>query len=259
MAELLSREKELFHINQELNLMALNHPIDNGSQFVGQSRYCTYLKQKGPSTLLKKNFCGTANADGAISHRQTAGRGHRSKGTKSPNKSAPATPTPPSMLVTTPRSKQTAAITPQLTKTKTSEWRSARSNGKYGTAVVTTNAAAALATTTAAATTNNSASAALAAGRIEGTFTRRATHKTATFVKYRNPNFKPSPSLDLLLHNGGGIELQEAQQQEQPQQLQPQLQQQQQVELELVQQSRESTTVISGQSKKQLTQDNFIK
>ncbi|TDG47096.1 hypothetical protein AWZ03_006533 [Drosophila navojoa] len=256
MAEILSREKELFHINQELNMMALNHPIDNGSQVTSQSRYCTYLKQKGPSTLLKKKLHANVNIDGAINNRHTAGRGHRSKVSRSPNKSAPTTPTPPSTQMTTPRGKQTTNLVSQLNKAKMPDWRGGRAHGRHATAPA------------ASAAATNLSTAAAAAGRIDSTFTRRATHKTATFVKYRNPNFKASPSLDLLLRNAdGAFEQQQSQQSQQPQQpQQPQQQQQQQqqeqqplVELELVHQSRESTTIISGQSKKQLTQDNFIK
>ncbi|ALC40750.1 CG4681, partial [Drosophila busckii] len=77
------------------------------------------------------------------------------------------------------------------------------------------------------------------------TFTRGVSHKTATatYVKYHNPNFTQSPSLDLLLRNEETTTTTTMQA----------------VEVALPAQTRESTTVVSGQSKKQLTQDNFIR
>lgn len=228
MAEILSREKELFNINQELNLLALN-PAEDGSHAVTQSRYSTYLKQKGPSTLLKKKL----NVDGG-SARTTGRRGHKGlpRALRSPNKSAATTPTtltPPSTQVTTPRCKPTTTLMSQLNKSKMPDWRLGKAQTKQAP---TTN------------NNNNNNGAQQPTGRIDSTFTRRASHKTATYVKYRNPNFKQSPSLDLLLRHGDGLDAQ----------------QQPMVELEVVQQSqRESTTVVNGQSKKQLTQDNFIR
>ncbi|EDW61555.1 calponin homology domain-containing protein DDB_G0272472 [Drosophila virilis] len=228
MAEILSREKELFNINQELNLLALN-PAEDGSHAVTQSRYSTYLKQKGPSTLLKKKL----NVDGG-SARTTGRRGHKGglpRALRSPNKSAATTPTtltPPSTQVTSPRCKPTTTLMSQLNKSKMPDWRLGKAQTKQAP---TTN-------------NNNNNGTQQPAGRIDSTFTRRASHKTATYVKYRNPNFKQSPSLDLLLRHGDGLDAQ----------------QQPMVELEVVQQSqRESTTVVNGQSKKQLTQDNFIR
>ncbi|XP_064542979.1 myb-like protein I [Drosophila montana] len=244
MAEILSREKELFNINQELNLMALN-PAEDGSHAVTQSRYSTYLKQKGPSTLLKKKM----NVDGGSgSARTTARRGHKgSRALRSPIKSAATTPTtltPPSTQVTTPRCKPTTTLMSQLNKSKMPDWRLGKAQTKQAP---TTNNNSNNSNNNNNINNNNNANnnggAQQPAGRIDSTFTRRASHKTATYVKYRNPNFKQSPSLDILLRHGDGLDAQ----------------QQPAVELEVVQQTRESTTVVNGQSKKQLTQDNFIR
>ncbi|KAH8396515.1 hypothetical protein KR215_000028 [Drosophila sulfurigaster] len=233
MAEILSREKELFKINQELNLMSLGPGDDQKVPVVSQSRYGTYLKQKGPSTLLKKKFNGES-----ATIRPTSGRGPKMKcQSKSLNRSAGTSPstTPPSP---TPRGKTTPTLMTSLTKSKLperrqgaagSDWKHGKGQCKYATAQPTI--------------------------RGDSTFTRRAVHKTATYVKYRNPNFTQSPSLDLLLRKddddmSSNAQHLQQQQQEQPQQL---------VELEVTQQTRESTTVINGQSKKHLTQDNFIR
>ncbi|EDW02243.1 testis-expressed protein 9 [Drosophila grimshawi] len=215
MTEILSREKELFQINQELNLMSLSASAEDGNPVANQSRYGTYLKQKGPSTLLKKklNVEALTNNNSNNNNRAT-GRGQRvNRAPKSPNKiSGPiSTPTTPSASppLTTPRGK--SAWTP-LTKSKMAK----APQCKLGVSAPIAN-------------------------RMDGTFTRRASHRTATYVKYRNPNFKQSPSLDLLLRHSDDADAHKPV-----------------MELE-VQQTRESTTVVNGQAKKQLTQDNFIR
>jgi len=63
MAELLSREKELFKINQELNLLTLSPAADamypakgsSKSTAVAVPRFATFQKQKGPSSLLRND------------------------------------------------------------------------------------------------------------------------------------------------------------------------------------------------------------
>jgi len=78
--------------------------------------------------------------------------------------------------------------------------------------------------------------------RLDFPFSTDVSSKTATYVKYRNPNFSESPSLDELLRNDAD----EANRK-------PDV-----VEVEVTQ-KRESTTVVNGQLKKQVTKDNFIK
>ncbi|KAM8714274.1 hypothetical protein ACLKA7_014413 [Drosophila subpalustris] len=219
MAEILSREKELFKINQELNLMTLgpsNHEHEHGmAMTIGQSRYGTYLKQKGPSTLLKKKL----NADVATNFRPASGRAH--KATRATNKSAGTSPS------TTPQSPN---LMTQLTKSKggtISDWRPSKAQCKYSTIQPTS--------------------------RVDSSFTRKATHKTATYVKYRNPNFTQSPSLDLLLRQDEATEA-ITQQQQQLVEVEQVVTQQREIR-----ETRESTTVVNGQSKKHLTQDNFIR
>ncbi|EDW80090.2 uncharacterized protein Dwil_GK23960 [Drosophila willistoni] len=206
MAELLSREKELFKINQELNLMTLNssgttaenvYPANNMNNNTSLPRYGTYHKQKGPSTLLKKKGQASAfqqpkaKTTVAVPPAKTKGGG----GGEVPS------------MPTTPRA------TTLLTKSKGPEWR----QGTAGTVPTTTTMTSKY-----------------------STYTRGTTSKTAAVIKYRNPNFSESPSLDQLLRN----DLADAANV---------------VKLVEVSQKRESTTVVSGQSKKQLTQDNFIK
>ncbi|EDV57031.1 testis-expressed protein 9 [Drosophila erecta] len=191
MAELLSREKELFKINQELNLLTLSpaaeamYPAKGlpGSTAVTLPRYATFQKQKGPSSLLRKKGVPTA-----------------------PTKTAPKT-SPGRDVVPTARSPLPDTNT--LTKSKP-----------------------AAGPTSPAARTMSKFS----------TFTRDVSSKTATLVKYRNPNFSESPSLDELLR----VDAEEA------------ARKQDVVEVEVTE-KRESTTVVNGQLKKQVTKDNFIK
>ncbi|KAH8371534.1 hypothetical protein KR093_007901 [Drosophila rubida] len=227
MAEILSREKELFKINQELNLMSLGPSDEQQTPVVSQSRYGTYLKQKGPSTLLKKKLNGEG---AATNNRPASGRSQKIKCQVKPMNRSPGTSPSTTPQSPTPRGKTTQTLMTQLTKSKLperrqgGEWKSGKGQHKYATAQPTS--------------------------RLDSSLTRRSVHKTATYVKYRNPNFTQSPSLDLLLRkdNENANNLQHMQQQ--PQQL---------VELEVTQQTRESTTVVNGQSKKHLTQDNFIR
>ncbi|XP_034476834.1 testis-expressed protein 9 [Drosophila innubila] len=216
MAEILSREKELFKINQDLNLMTLGPTDEHGmGMAMGQSRYGTYLKQKGPSTLLKKKL----NAE-VTAARPTSGRGHKTRTNKSAGTSPSTTPQ-------SPRDKVTPALMTQMARSKgatLSEWKPSKAQCKYSTTQPTS--------------------------RVDSSFTRKATHKTATYVKYRNPNFTQSPSLDLLLRKD-----------EETATITQQQQQLVEMEVEVTQQreTRESTTVVNGQSKKHLTQDNFIR
>ncbi|KAH8261277.1 hypothetical protein KR044_006264 [Drosophila immigrans] len=229
MAEILSREKELFKINQELNLMSLGPGDEQQVPVVSQSRYGTYLKQKGPSTLLKKKLIG----DGPPNNRPASSRGQKTKHQSKPmNRSAGTSPsTTPQSPTPTPRGKTTPTLMTQLTKAKLPErretgndWKVGKGQSKYATTQPVS--------------------------RVDSSFTRRAVHKTATYVKYRNPNFTQSPSLDLLLRKNDDMPS-NSEHQQQPQQ--------HVVELEVTQQTRESTTVVNGQSKKHLTQDNFIR
>ncbi|XP_023033882.2 testis-expressed protein 9 [Drosophila willistoni] len=236
MAELLSREKELFKINQELNLMTLNssgttaenvYPANNMNNNTSLPRYGTYHKQKGPSTLLKKKGQASAfqqpkaKTTVAVPPAKTKGGG----GGEVPS------------MPTTPRA------TTLLTKSKGPEWR----QGTAGTVPTTTTMTAATATTGTHILSNSQKYATAPPGATSSifeskysTYTRGTTSKTAAVIKYRNPNFSESPSLDQLLRN----DLADAANV---------------VKLVEVSQKRESTTVVSGQSKKQLTQDNFIK
>ncbi|SPP73744.1 testis-expressed protein 9 [Drosophila guanche] len=195
MAELLSREKELFKMNQELNLLTLTpggisdviYPAKGPSGLALRTRTDTFHRQKGPSTLLKKKGAQTKMVSKAMG----------SGSVTPPGRNSP--PAPASTL---------------LNSSKTPDWKKGESMGPPSP-------------TTA---------------RFENkfsTFTRVPSSKTATVVKYRNPNFSDSTSLDMILLDNASIKSD-------------------QMEMEVTQR-RESTTVVNGQAKKQLTQDNFIK
>ncbi|KAH8319915.1 hypothetical protein KR074_009427 [Drosophila pseudoananassae] len=207
MAELLSREKELFKINQELNLLTLSPAAD--AMFAGKMgttattgvavpRYATYQKQKGPSTLLRKK--GGNQIIGGSQH-----------------KTKPKSP--PAFGAGTARPAATSPLPEKnlLTKSRTLDWKQTKHVG-------------APPSPTARYASKNA------------TFTRESNSKTATFVKYRNPNFSESPSLDMLLRNDAN----EGNKNGSP------------PPVETIQ-KRESTTVVNGLAKKQLTQDNYIK
>ncbi|KAH8234354.1 hypothetical protein KR038_008337 [Drosophila bunnanda] len=208
MAELLCREKELFKINQELNLLSLSsaaeamYPAKPSPAACGATpaRYATFQKQKGPSTLLRKK--NTATSQAKPTPKTPPGRDAAAAAVVMAR--AVATSPPPDASL--------------LTKSKAPDWKNNKSTGG-----------------TASSPPGNRGVAKFS------TFTRDASSKTATYVKYRNPNFSESPSLDMLLRNA----TEEATKNEV-------------VELEVTQ-KRESTTVVNGQAKKQLTQDNFIK
>ncbi|XP_016947633.1 testis-expressed protein 9 [Drosophila biarmipes] len=201
MAELLSREKELFKINQELNLLTLSSAAEAmypakgspGSTAVAVPRFATFQKHKGPSSLLRKKGVATAPTKSSPPGRDAA----------STARGATTSPQPDTNL---------------LTKSKAPDWKQ---------------------TKTAAAPTSPTSR---FVSRFS-TFTRDVSSKTATYVKYRNPNFSESPSLDELLRN----DAEETARQKQDV-----------VEVEVTQ-KRESTTVVNGQVKKQVTKDNFIK
>ncbi|XP_017024827.1 structural maintenance of chromosomes protein 2 [Drosophila kikkawai] len=209
MAELLCREKELFKINQELNLLSLTSAAD--AMFPGKpspaacaaapARYATFQKQKGPSTLLRKKNAVTSQA------KQTpiapSGRDAAAAAAVVMARAVATSPPPDACL---------------LTKSKAPDWRNTKTVGAA-----------------AASPPGNRAVPKFS------TYTRDVSSKTATYVKYRNPNFSESPSLDMLLRNGA----EDATRNDV-------------VEVEVTQ-KRESTTVVNGQAKKQLTQDNFIK
>ncbi|XP_001361847.2 testis-expressed protein 9 [Drosophila pseudoobscura] len=200
MAELLSREKELFKMNQELNLLTLTpagmadviYPAQGPSGLTAgltRTRNGTFHRQKGPSTLLKKKCAQTKLAPKAM-------------GAGSVSPSARNSPPPPAPASTLPSS------------SKTSDWKKGKSTGTPSP-------------TTARFDSKFS------------TFTRGQSSKTATIVKYRNPNFSDSTSLDMILLDNVSV-------------------QSDTMDME-VPKRRESTTVVNGQAKKQLTQDNFIK
>nr|XP_016930442.1 testis-expressed protein 9 [Drosophila suzukii] len=203
MAELLSREKELFKINQELNLLTLSSATESmypskgspRSTAVAVPRYATFQKHKGPSSLLRKKGAATAPTKP-----QPAGRDAAATG-----RGVTTSPQPDTNL---------------LTKSKAPDWKQTK--------------------TTAVPTSPTSRF----VSRFS-TFTRDVSSKTATYVKYRNPNFSESPSLDELLRN----DVEETARQKQDV-----------VEVEVTQ-KRESTTIVNGQGqvKKQVTKDNFIK
>ncbi|XP_022222726.2 testis-expressed protein 9 [Drosophila obscura] len=200
MAELLSREKELFKMNQELNLLTLTptgmsdviYPTKGPSGLtagLGRTRNGTFHRQKGPSTLLKKKGAQT----------KLLPKGMGAGSVSPPARNSPPPPPPASTL---------------LNSSKTPDW-------KKGKSIRTPSPTTA---------------------RFESkfsTFTRGQGSKTATIVKYRNPNFSDSTSLDMMLLDNVSIKSDK-------------------IEMEVTQR-RESTTVVNGQAKKQLTQDNFIK
>eukprot|EP00099_Drosophila_melanogaster_P020464 NP_611937.2 uncharacterized protein Dmel_CG4681 [Drosophila melanogaster] len=191
MAELLSREKELFKINQELNLLTLSPAADamypakgsSKSTAVAVPRFATFQKQKGPSSLLRKKGAPTAC-------------------TKAAPKASPGRETVPTARSPMPDMSLLTKSKPAAGPTSPTP----RNLSKFST------------------------------------FTKDVSSKTATYVKYRNPNFSESPSLDELLRNDAD----EANRK-------PDV-----VEVEVTQ-KRESTTVVNGQLKKQVTKDNFIK
>ncbi|XP_017070436.2 testis-expressed protein 9 [Drosophila eugracilis] len=203
MAELLSREKELFKINQELNLLTLTSAAEamypaKGSPpacAVTVPRYATFQKQKGPSSLLRKKVVATAPM-------------------KTPAKTSPGRD-----VVASARAVTTSPLpdTSLLTKSKAPDWKHTKSPA--GPSSPTTGTVSRF-----------------------STFTRDVSSKTATYVKYRNPNFSESPSLDELLRNDADLAARKRDV----------------VEVEVTQ-KRESTTVVNGQVKKQVTKDNFIK
>jgi len=203
MAELLSREKELFKINQELNLLTLSSATESlypakgspRSTAVTVPRYATFQKHKGPSSLLRKKGVATAPTKPPPTGRDAAATG----------RGVATSPQPDTNL---------------LTKSKAPDWKQTKT------------------TTVPTSPTSRFVS------RFS-TFTRDVSSKTATYVKYRNPNFSESPSLDELLRN----DVEETARQKQDV-----------VEVEVTQ-KRESTTIVNGQGqvKKQVTKDNFIK
>ncbi|XP_020800885.1 epidermal growth factor receptor substrate 15 homolog [Drosophila serrata] len=209
MAELLCREKELFKINQELNLLSLNSAAEamypaKPSPAIGgaaPTRYATFQKQKGPSTLLRKKNAATSQAK--PTPKSPPGRDAAAAAAVVMARAVATSPPPDASL---------------LTKSKAPDWKNNKSMGA----------------TTVSPPGNRGAA-------KFSTFTRDVSSKTAMFVKYRNPNFSESPSLDMLLRNAS----EEATKNDV-------------VEVEVTQ-KRESTTVVNGQAKKQLTQDNFIK
>lgn len=251
MTEILSREKELFKMNQELNQMSLSPTQHDGNrlgQSVTQSRYSTYLKQKGPSTLLRKK-----HAVDTTSVKACMGRGGlRSRGIcKSPPKSPPTSPF--SQSLASPRlgkggmtllSQSAKGIKPLATDRR--HW-----DGDADLKSI------------------NKVHGKQPPGRTDNGIHHRTSHKTGTFVKYHNPNFKQSPSLDMLLQQEADHEAtqqkhhqqkqQQQQQQSQQQQSQQQQSQQHQQHVSDVEATRPSTTLVNGQSKKQLTQENFIR
>ncbi|KAH8269581.1 hypothetical protein KR018_009564 [Drosophila ironensis] len=227
MAELLSREKELFKINQELNLLSLGSAPDSMypakvSTGVAFPRYATFQKQKGPTPLLRKKGIGAMNGgvtgNGSGNGNGGAGTGH-GKSWKSPKsqsyKEAAA------FVAASARAAATSPLPERnlLTKSKAPDWKQTKSAG-------------AASPPTPRCLGKN------------GTFTRELgqSGKTATYVKYRNPNFSESPSLDMLLRQN----VDEAPKTDA-------------APVEVDPPKRESTTVVNGQVKKQLTQDNYIK
>lgn len=244
-------------MNQELNLMSLSPYDDN---HVTQSRYGTYLKQKGPSTLLRKKNVVDMTSVKAISTRGNL----RSINHKSPPKSpitASASPICPSG--TSPRPGKcgiSTLMSPSTKVPRTTPQSMDYRHRHWGTDTDLLPASRAKQGKQSPRRPDSSS-----------VNRRGASHKTATYVKYRNPNFKQSPSLDLLLQKDGEHEETAAQQEphhQSQQKHQSQLQQQQQpqpqplqhvAEVKVMQQMRPSTTVVNGQSKKQLTQENFIR
>lgn len=232
-------------MNQELNLMSLS-PFDDNH--LTQSRYGTYLKQKGPSTLLRKKNAVDMSSGKAFSTRGNL-RWHNQK---SPPKSPiTASASPICQSAASPRRgkggmtfTKVPKATPMSMDHRHRHWGTETdlhpaSRVKQGKQPQ---------------------------GHLDSSINRRGTsHKTPTYVKYRNPNFKQSPSLDLLLHKDGANEEPVAKQEshnQSQQKHQSQLQEQQQqdvVEVEVTQQMLPSTTLVNGQSKKHLTQDNFIR
>lgn len=214
MAELLCREKELFKINQELNLLSLSSAAEAmyptakappaASCGVPPPRYATFQKHKGPSTLLRKNATAAKQRPKTPTSRDAAAAAAAAAVVKA--RAVATSPLPETNL---------------LTKSKAPDWKHALKSG--GTAAAADSPPA------------------KGTGSKFSTFTRDVSSKTATYVKYRNPNFSESPSLDMILRNAS----EEAAANEV-------------VEVEVTQ-KRESTTVVNGQAKKQLTQDNFIK
>ncbi|XP_017061850.1 testis-expressed protein 9 [Drosophila ficusphila] len=204
MAELLSREKELFKINQELNLLSLSSAADamypaKGSPVacgVALPRYSTFQKQKGPSSLLRKKGVTTAPA-------------------KCSPKTPPGKETGPSIRGTATSPIPETSL--QSKSKKTGDWKNVKS------------------------TAGPSSPTSRTVSKFS-TFTRDVSSKTATFVKYRNPNFSESPSLDELMRHDA-VEIARK----------PEV-----VEVEVTQ-KQESTTVVNGHLKKQVTKDNFIK
>ncbi|XP_030387167.1 uncharacterized protein LOC115633821 [Scaptodrosophila lebanonensis] len=232
MAELLSREKELFKLNQELNFMADNpleasatYPmvktgggsVDKTATIVLQEpRYGTFHKQKGPSTLLKRKGVG------------------ETQGGK-PNTTDPVA----DRTFMRWTQKQRATLPTRLTASPTKKM--ATTAGRPVSTSVLANsgnaAPAPLPVTKTKILSSNGANPTAQNESKYSTYTRGQVSKTATYVKFRNPKFTESRSLEDIIRNADESQV---------------------VEVEITQQ-RESTTVVNGNAKKQLTQDNFIK
>lgn len=205
MAELLSKEKEFLKLNEQLNYMASNamehqantmntNRLNSGN--ANHSRFNTYQKAKGQSTFLRKRGSGDGPSPEMMegSNRQfiqnpkerfhmTMGRDTYRQGNRQANEpdnqspritlTAP-TPTPPPAIPSSSLAQHSSVIKSH--------------NRKYPPPTATSNTTARGNETFRASNQNRFAN-----GRAPPT-------NTSTFtIKYRNPKFVKSPSLEVLL------------------------------------------------------------
>ncbi|XP_061386195.1 uncharacterized protein LOC133321115 [Musca vetustissima] len=203
MAELLSKEKEFLKLNEQLNFMASN-AMEHQTNATGQrinseksnhSRFHTYQKAKGQSTFLRKRGSGdgptsdvgnnqqiSQNPMGRFSMtmgRDTYRQGNRQTGNE-PNQSpritvtAP-TPTPPPTVISSTMAHNSSVI------------RTYAANMRKNPPPTSNISTAARGNETFRAPNQNR-------------FSRAPPTNTSTFtIKYRNPKFVKSPSLEVLL------------------------------------------------------------
>ncbi|XP_061392619.1 uncharacterized protein LOC133328093 [Musca vetustissima] len=203
MAELLSKEKEFLKLNEQLNFMASNAMEQQpntteqriNSEKSNHSRFHTYQKAKGQSTFLRKRGSGdgptsdvgnnqqiSQNPMGRFSMtmgRDTYRQGNRQTGNE-PNQSpritvtAP-TPTPPPTVIASTMAHNSSAI------------RTYAANMRKNPPPTSNISTAGRGNETFRAPNQNR-------------FSRAPPTNTSTFtIKYRNPKFVKSPSLEVLL------------------------------------------------------------
>lgn len=207
MTELLSREKEFIKLNEQLDKLAIvpvsldpqqQHQSAAAATGKGETKYLTYTKVKGPNTTLKKRGAGDGDDVLVPSYKSTNGSTsvRTARGGSGGNKHAPHT--------TGTSSTVGSVIAPSTVEESLTTSNMLGENIRKET----------LSTCT---TATNATSSAVGASQQRKyptksppdvpsrTFNRSSNQRmpptsTATFtVKYRNPKFVESPSLEVLV------------------------------------------------------------